>query len=641
MMDADGTASGSDRTETPGLTIPRANQSLKQARLDGEPERVCAALVQLAQLHFRQGRYSQAQKLLKEVSQTAPPDSPSRCDAYRILGNCAAELGEIDRAEACYHQAVDLARQLDDRFTLYKCQHSLATNIYWQRGQFDLVLAAGEEALSQALSLGLQDDLWFPLSDIAWCYWVTGQFELAARAADQMEQAVNPGSLGYGFYCCLRAGLAQPGSGYLDMVLPLYQTARSIAEINGDPGLNTEVRLGLCRAYRQSGNLPAAAAWAEDAVAVTLRLNYRQFQAAAYNERARTALDASNLDQALNDLQSSIALSNQLHASFDLTRSYLYLAALFFTRRNPEAVSAWQKTAHLVQDYGYGFLLQQERALVLPLIAAGLDSPAHGQAQASRALYDQFLRAAPLPVRAWLLGQYTVWVGADCVSKDALRQRRAGELLALLLASPRRQLTFQQVAEAMCPEKPPEAALDFYHHAISALRRLLEPDLPDRRFICQYLEVDDEEIRLHLPPGSRVDFEEFEASCRRQVWKQAIEVYTGELLPTLRYAEWTIPLRQHLADLYEQALVGLAGQRLQDGFPAECLGLARQVLLINAWNEQAAVLGMHAALQLGDRASAIRLFLRLEKVLQKELGIAPQKELLDLFSQAQRRLPKT
>ncbi len=275
-----------------GFTIQSANRALSQARQANHPEDVFMMLIRLAHLHFRQGHYPKTQALVAEVIRDAPPESFPYCDALRILGNCTAELGDFDSAETYYHQAIDSARQSGYRYALYKCLHSLATNIYWPRGQFDLTLAAGEEALSQAQALQLKDELWFPLSDIAWAYWSTGQFEQAARIADQIDQVVAPGSLGQGFACCLRAGLVERIPGFLETALPLYQRARSIAEATGDPGLNVEVRLGLCRMYRSAGNLAAAAAWADDAVAVTIRTNYRQFQAISLIERARTALDA-------------------------------------------------------------------------------------------------------------------------------------------------------------------------------------------------------------------------------------------------------------------------------------------------------------------------------------------------------------
>jgi DNA-binding SARP family transcriptional activator/Tfp pilus assembly protein PilF len=613
------------------MTIRNANLALEQARLEGNSENIATALIQVAHLHFRQGRYSQTRTLAAEVLQDAPPNSLRRCDALRMVGNCAAELGDPDSAETYYHQAIDLARQLDYRYTIYKCLHSLATNIYWPRGQFDLTLAAGNEALQQAQSLNLTEELWFPLSDIAWAYWSTGQRRLAGEAADLMQKVVVPGSLGEGFYCCLRAGLLEPAPGYLEAALALYDRARSIAEATGDPGLNVEVRLGLSRSHRNTGNIPASAAWAEDAVQNVIRMNYRQFLAVTLIERGRTAIAAGDRIRAQSDLLDAAEIATQLRANFDLARANLYLAAVFSGQKFPDARGYWRQTANLVQMNGYDFLLEEERSLVLPLIASGLDSPDLDLSKTSKELFDRMQNTSPAPLRVRMLGQFSVRVGSRPISKDGFRQRRAGELLALLLASPGQTQTYQQITEAMCPEKDPDAALDFYHHASSALRRLLEPDLPDRRFPCRYLEVDEERVSLRLPVGSTIDFRAFEAALKGKDWQLAVELYEGEFLPALRYAEWTILIRQHLADQHEAAMLTLAESKLKDGDPTTCLELSRQVLLKNSWQEQAVELGMRAALELGDRITALKLYQRLEKVLAKELGIAPQKELQQLY----------
>lgn len=90
----DHSTSSLDRSDVRGLTIQGAKKALQQARLAGEPEEIYAAVVRLAQLHFRQARYAQTRLLLDEVLQNAPADSVTRCDALRMLGNCAAGLGQ-------------------------------------------------------------------------------------------------------------------------------------------------------------------------------------------------------------------------------------------------------------------------------------------------------------------------------------------------------------------------------------------------------------------------------------------------------------------------------------------------------------------------------------------------------------------
>ncbi len=610
---------------------------LEQARSGGALENICESLIQLAHLHFRQGHYRQTQDLAAEVMRDALPNSPWRCDALRILGNCAAEKGNPSSAESYYHQAIDLARQIDYRYALYKCLHSLATNIYWPRGQFNLCLAAGKEALVQAQALELGEELWFPLSDIAWPYWSTGRHEEALHIADQMQSIVSPGSLGDGFTCCLRAGQIEPGRKYLSQVLPLYERARSIAEATGDPGLNIEVRIGLCRSFRLVQDFPSSLLWAEDAVVVCERLNYCQFQGIVLIERGRTLFALDNLSRAEVDFRMALDLAIKQSAKFDETRATLYLAVLLSATNQPQAGDFWLKAINLIKENGYDFLIDQERTLLLPWVARTLNARDPILSKTSSLLFDQITQLPPPPFQVRTLGQFMLQIGPNPVKKEGLRKRRAGELLALLLSSRGHSLSADQVCEAMCSKKDPCAAMDFYHHAISALRRLLEPDLPDRRFPSRYLEVSGERVTLKIPPGSRIDFLEFEKHVQEKAWEKAIALYQGEFLPVFSYMEWSLTRRQHLADQFEHSLLALAAQQLSCGNAAVCLDLAQRALVHSPWQEQAVMLGMRAALALGNRVTAIKLYQRLEKNLEKELGIAPLDELQQLYLDIKKR----
>jgi len=619
------------------ISIREAVLLLEEAESSKDSEKLDAARIQLAHLHFRQGRYHETQKLAAEVLQDAAPNSLWRCDALRMLGNCAAEQGDPAAAEEYYHQAIDLSRQLDDRYSLYKCLHSLATNIYWPCGQFELCLAAGKEALAQAQALELGEELWFPLSDIAWAYWSTGEKKLARQIAAQMRLIVSPGSLGDGFTCCLLAGQMEGGEKYLQQVLPLYGQARSIAEATGDPGLNMEVRIGLCRAYRLMQDHATSLLWAEDSVAVSSRMKYRQFQAIAWIERGRTLIELGNYASAEQDLLAAYEMSVRLGAKFDQARSLLYLAVILSINHQPQAGEQWQKATRLIRENGYDFLIGQERSLLLPWVATMMSDSHPILAATGSAMFDTLVRVPPPPLQIRMFGQFSLLVGPNLISKESLRQRRAGELLALLLSSPGCTLSAEQVIEALCSEKDTGAAVDFYHHAVSALRRLLEPDLPDRRFPSRYLEIIEERITLIVPPHSEIDVLEFDLLISQKDWEKAIMLYQGEYLPMYRYADWAIGLRQHFADRFEMALLALADEQLNAGAPAACLELAQRALMHNAWQEQAAALGIRAALDLDDRATALKLYQRLEKKLSQDLGIPPQAQLQQLYAEARRK----
>lgn len=619
-----------ERSGDIGAAFKNAEQALEQARSSGRSAFILEAQVRVAFLHFRLGHYDRARNLADQALALDTADSISHVDAWLVLGNCAAETNDLSAAANNYLHAIDLSRQMGYTRALMSGLHNLATGVYLPHGKFELALAADKEVARLANEQNVPKLYWGALVTIAWIYWLVGQNGLFTTTLDELFRHASPGSLEEGYGHWLRGNLAQE-SGYFDQALTSYAYGRSIAEAIGEPGLGILVRLGPSRCHRENGNVAAAREWADDALTMAVRAGYHHLQGLALIERGRAAWSLGIAAAAEIDLHTAIAVLQPLNINFDLARANLYLAALLSEQKHLDAKRFWQQAAGLIQTYGYDFLLEKERALTLPWVASGLDSPDPEERKISQMVFNQMQRAAPARLQIQTLGQFSVQVGSRLLSKAALRQRRAGEVLVFLIASPGQTLTSQQISDALCPDKDPGAAVDFYHHAISALRRLLEPDLPDRRFPCRYLEVSEERVTLILPPSSRVDFIEFQQQIRARAWERTIALYQGEFLPMFRYAEWTITFRQQLADQYEQALLARAGECLLIGEAAACLNFARRVLEHNSWQEQAAELGMRAALALGDRATAVKLYHRLEKELDKELGIEPRAELQQLF----------
>jgi len=613
-----------------GGAFQQANEAVQRALAGGDATENAAALLGLAYLHFRIGHDADVIRLARQALELAPPESRWKVDALMMLGAAGEGEDYMLQRKQRYLQVIDLARQIGYHRALVRGLHNLAAGVYMPWGQFELALAADREAAKLVQTYQMPDLTWGPLHTIGWILWLMRRPAEAWAVTVELAGCALPGSMADAYVALIRANLLAD-EGNFNEARPAYESARGIGEKNGSPEIGIFVRLGLSRMERAQGNGPAARAWAEDALELTRRVDYPHQEGNALVECGRAAGYVGDLPAAEAYLRQALAKLAPLRATFELARGSLLLAALFSTLRRPEAKAIWEQAARLVLDNGYDFLLDEERALVLPGIAAGLDSPDLEAVETSRELLDRLQNATPAPLRARLLGQFSVQIGPRPIAKEALRQRRAGELLALLLACPGQTQTFQQITEALCPEKDPDAALDFYHHATSALRRALEPDLPDRRFICRYLEVDEERVSLCLQDQSSIDFIAFERAFKEKDWPQVVKLYQGEFLPALRYAEWSIPIRQHLADLAETALLTLAENQLQQGSPRVCLELSRQALLHNPWQERAVELGMRAAIALADRSTALLLYQRLEKVLAKELGLAPQKELQALY----------
>ncbi|MBN1667317.1 MAG: tetratricopeptide repeat protein [Anaerolineales bacterium] len=619
--------------------LSRSCQALDLARSGGKSEEIASALVSVARYRYRLQQYPAACALAQEALTQAVQDSPARADALLMLGMCAADTESLTEAEEHYRNAADLAHETGQHLLRFRALHNLGTTVYMPRGQFDLALAASKEALRLARQHNLNDWLSYPLITLAWIYQYTGETWLARQALDELNQVACVAAINQGFHPNTLALLALD-EGDLEAAPALFAQARTAAEMTGDQGLAIDMRMGMSRYHRLSGNVAAARDWADDALKLTCRTNKKQEQGQALIERSRAAWALADLATAEADLRAAIDVLKPLQANFDLARAALLLAALLHNQRHPEAHKAWKKAAHFIINGGYGFLLQQERTLAYPLVAAHLNDPDPETSAISTTLLTHLERVPPPPLEVITLGKFEVRQGRRIIGKQTWGKRRAGELFALLLTSPGHSLTAEQAAEALSPEKPPDTAQIVVNHATSELRRLLEPELPDRRFPSRYLEVNNRLISLRLPAGSRLDFEAFEQAVRLQDWEQALALFGGEFLPEFRYADWAASRREQISDHFRQVLLAIARDRLLQEDWFEALDFARRLIALDPWHEEAVLIAMHSCQAMDDLSGARRHFKRLEKTLWEELGVPPQEELSAFYQTLVKRQRK-
>ncbi len=618
-----------ERSGKLAAAIQQAQQARRLAISQAHLEAEATALNILAYSHIRLGHYEQARQFCILALERAGSESQARAEALLNLGICAGETNDLAALEKLTLQAVDLSRQIGCDRVLVRGLHALSCGIYMPRGQFALSLAMDEEALNIARSRDLAELVWGPLLTMTWVHWQSGQPHLAETRLSDLQQVVSPGSLGDGYWHFIHANLALE-AGDVTRARELFTKTFSIAEANGISENLYLARWGMCTLSRALQDGPTALAWANEALAVVENSGYQHLQGQALIERARTDWALGNLSAAEEDLRAAIERLAPQRYDFDLATALLLQAALLRQQSRPEAAAAWREAAfHLIQG-GFSHLVERERALSYPLIAAGLKSRERALAEASAVLLERLQRIPPPALMIATLGGWQVRVGRREVVSQSLRQRRSGELLGLLLISPGRTLSFDQVSEALWPDKDPVAAQILFHHATSTLRRVLEPDLPDK-FPSRYLEVTEGQVSLQLPPASIIDYETFAAHCRREEWAQALACYGGEFLPQYRYAEWAIAHWQWLTQYYQLTLLKMAETWLAEARHAEALDACQKILATEPWQEQAVLLGMRACLGLGNRSGALRLYKSLEKRLRTELGIEPQPELQSFY----------
>jgi DNA-binding SARP family transcriptional activator len=252
-------------------------------------------------------------------------------------------------------------------------------------------------------------------------------------------------------------------------------------------------------------------------------------------------------------------------------------------------------------------------------------------------------------MRVRVLGQLTVTDdGGTRLAAEEL-PRRARQVLAVLAARHGRIQSKDALADAVWGDALPGNHVAALEHYVSVIRRRLQPDAAAAAcFIVTrsggYLfdtgraELDLAELRHRvreldmLPPG---------APERLALHEQILDLAHELPFPEDPYADWASPARSEVQVAAVTARLELAAAAMP-GNPSRSLRLAQEAIELNPFLEPGYRAAMEAAVELDRADDALRLFERLRKTLDEELGVAPTPEIVRLHRQivAQRNNPE-
>lgn len=224
--------------------------------------------------------------------------------------------------------------------------------------------------------------------------------------------------------------------------------------------------------------------------------------------------------------------------------------------------------------------------------------------------------APALEVR--LLGGFSVSVSGAEVAADCWPSLRSAQLVQLLSLAPQRRMTRDHVVDTLWPQLDPDAGAanlrKAAHHARQALGR------------HDGLVLHGGEVVLWAHGRVAVDVDRFEqlaqaalASGELGACTQAVDAYTGDLLPGSTYEAWAEPARERLHARF-MALLRASAQWER---------LAR----VEPTDEPAHRELMARELATGNRAAAVRWYAHLREALERELGVAPDRDTEALYEQ--------
>lgn len=245
----------------------------------------------------------------------------------------------------------------------------------------------------------------------------------------------------------------------------------------------------------------------------------------------------------------------------------------------------------------------------------------------TEASYDGIAR-----VRLYLSGGFRAFRDDDEIPSGLWDRRTSARTVIKILAmAPDHRMHREQMLETIWPDLDRSDSLNRLGKALHAARRILEPALPAWAG-SSYLTLDGELLSLH-PVNVWVDVDEFEFLARSALGagtlltsEAARAAYSGELLPEDRYADWAAMRRESVRALYLEVLHGLAAIHEGAGEFRQAIGYMREALSIDNTPEEThcSLIRLYALDGKPDRA--LRQFQRLKEILQRDLGVAPNRE---------------
>lgn len=255
----------------------------------------------------------------------------------------------------------------------------------------------------------------------------------------------------------------------------------------------------------------------------------------------------------------------------------------------------------------------------------------------------------PAPLRIACLGPLTVQVGDRSIDPGALKKRKVGALLVLLLDQER--WPREQLLEALWPDLDAQAANASLRVALHHLRRLFEPHLGGRDH-SRYIQAEGGVVWLQRRPEMSVDLDEFRRHWERgkaaavagdttaavQHFAAARAFYRGPLYSDDPYISALAMPRQQVQETVQQMLLWLGDHyRLALQNAAESLSCYRQLLGIDTTHEAAHRGLIRAHIALGQWHEARQQYQECRLQLQQALGVEPSTDTQALLAEIHRQ----
>ena len=506
-----------------------------------------------------------------------------------------------------------------------------------------------------------------PTAMLAWLDVMMGDAERARRYAEQalefgqalaspITECISQTRLGHAWVCGLNYDLTRARHA--------YQESLVIAERIGVARYKAEALLGLTLVAGLEEHMLEAETCAREGFAI-LEATGDRYLLGLLTLALGIACTLCDRPAAEKYLEQAAQQAQIWGDHFCFSAANLWLA-LYLTRtdHHDTALHPLVRALCASQEYGYDFLFigtplfgSKESSLHRALLMRVQDNPEVGkyaahllrfQNKATGTLQTQAagtLAATAAPLTLQTLGTFRVWRAGEEKQRTDWGREKALHLLQFLICQRDHAVHREQIVDALWPECTLQQASLGLRVALNALRSALEarPKESDKlQLICRSGET----LRLNLEAGIEIDSDQFvhllqkarklecsDISQAITLYEAALQLYHGDFLAELPYADWAYGEREQRRMQYLSIIERLARFALARGEYDRVLEWATAILRKDPTWEAAYTLLMEGHWRQGNRALAVRVYDRCRKHLSELLGVEPSPDTAALFEE--------
>lgn len=627
------------------------DQAVAEVCADDDPELLARTLIRRATARRFSGLYNQsiadADSAIALVSEHEL--SLSVAEALRVKGISRFHLGEMEPALRSLGQAQTLYQAALDEANTALVQMDLGV-IYETMGRYEQARDAYNNSVDFFRRAGDLLRLAPALNNLGVVCQLMGQYEEAWELLSEALEAARRS----GYTRKEAVILASVGDLYADLDIleaarDAYYQAQELAE---------RVQEHFLVSYLTLAQVNLAVASEDFALADYLLQTAREISppeagagAGLYRLTAgRLAMAQERMDEAVRHLRQAVLILQEDQPLYGAQSHFALARAYHCQQQTAEAFEHLRQAFRLAPDVDQHLLVIPGRAardlLVLaqeePELRYRVDYLLQKVEKFEQRLpaLRRFLRQRALPsitfgppelvVRA--LGAEEVRLDGRLITIGDWQTRTARDLFFLLLARPE-GLTKEGIGLEIWPDADPAQLKTRFKNAVYRVRRALGQD------VIQF--GDDHLYGFNWAMDYKYDVQAFESALDQAAAetrpekrvahvRSALTLYAGDYLPDVDQ-EWVVPIREHLYQLYVEAMLNLALYHLEQQEYRSALQWTQQLLEEDPCHEEAHRVAMRAYAGLGNRSGVARQFQICRDALWEQVQVPPSPQTLTLY----------